>query len=138
MRTKLILTSILMAATFTACSHMILKSPMVSMTESNLPSLDSVEPAGPVNSTWCKGEKTQRNDGSAPGLVDEAISKAQHEKKLDYIKNAQFTLKGGFSPCVTVTGEGLTKIASASQASPSAGNRKPAATSKKAKAPKKQ
>ena len=113
MKLSMKLVAFIGVATLTSCSHMFLKAPLVSMTESNLPSLNAVEVKGPVNVKWCKGDPVTRDDGSAPGLADEVISKAQKKLDIDYIRNAQFVRTGGFSPCVILTGEGLKKVASA-------------------------
>ncbi|MCX6129098.1 MAG: hypothetical protein NTX25_08565 [Proteobacteria bacterium] len=93
-----------------ACSHVLMNSPLVSMTKRTPPGNAKIKEIGPVKADFCQNHTPVSGHSPARGLMDEVILKAQKSEKIDYIRNAQFTVHGFWVKCMMVEGEGLALV----------------------------
>ncbi|MCB0412098.1 MAG: hypothetical protein KDD22_06195 [Bdellovibrionales bacterium] len=79
----------------------IMESEWTSMTRSQVPRAQDVQEVGPVEGKFCHSTFKSGHYG----LMDEAISQAQKNYHVDYIKNATFMMNKA-KACVSVEGIG--------------------------------
>lgn len=88
---------------FSACTHRVdlMKVAAVSMKERDLPVGKKLAKTGPITTKFCTSMSS--SSGKSLGLIDEAVSAAEKEQKIDYILNAYVYTEGS---CTFVEGDG--------------------------------